>query len=313
MIEVDSVSKRFGGLYALKEVTFQVERGEVMGFLGPNGAGKTTMMRILACFSPPTTGLVKIAGLNVETDSLEIRRKIGYFLEKVSVYPDMRVAEFLDFVAEIKGVTGSLRKRVISEAVESCGLGQVQYRIIGNLSKGYRQRVGLAQALLNNPEILLLDEPTIGLDPEQVLGIRRLIKGLAGQRTVLLSTHILPEVSQICNKVIIIDKGRIVAIDTPERLSARLQESTLIRTQIEASDDLVIEKLGEIPGIVRMVKEEMVSKNISNYLIETRKGIDVPRELCGMAFKNQWILREIRPVEMSLEDIFLKLVTKENL
>jgi len=313
MIQVDSVSKSFGSVRALKDVSFQVQSGEVVGFLGPNGAGKTTMMRILACFTPPTNGSVRIGGLNGKTDSLAIRRKIGYFLEKASVYPDMRVAQFLGFVAEIKGVPRPSRKKAISDAVDICSLGQVRNRIIGNLSKGYRQRVCLAQALLNAPELLLLDEPTIGLDPEQVLDIRNLIKGFAGERTVVLSTHILPEVSQICNKVIIMDKGRIVTVDTIERLNVRLQGSTAIKAQIEATGEgeRVFEKLKEIPGFVRVKNEGVVSRNIYNYLIETGKDIDAPRELCAVVFKNKWILREIRPVKMSLEEIFLKLVTRE--
>ena len=313
MIRIDSVSKRFGPILALNGVTFQVGSGEIVGFLGPNGAGKTTMMRILACFLPPTSGSVSIDGLNVETDSLAIRRKIGYFLEKVSVYPDMRVAEFLGFVAEIKRVPVNLRKKGISEAMDACGLGRVRQRIIGNLSKGYRQRVGLAQALLNNPALLLLDEPTIGLDPKQVIEIRSLIKGLAGERTVVLSTHILSEVSQVCDKIVIIDEGRIVAVDTPEGLSLRLQELTSLHVQIEAFDGMVIEEMNKVPGIVQVEKEEDVSENVVNYLIKADEGIDVPRELCALAFNEKWILREIRPEKMSLEDAFLKLVTRERL
>lgn len=313
MIQVDSVSKRFGSILALKGVTFQVGAGEVVGFLGPNGAGKTTMMRILACVLPPTSGFVTIDGLNVNTDSLAIRRRNGYFLEKVSVYPDMRVAEFLGFVAEIKCIPGKLRKKAVSEVIDACGLVEVRQRIIGNLSKGYRQRVGLAQALLNSPALLLLDEPTIGLDPEQVIEIRTLIKGLAGERTVILSSHILPEVSQVCDKVIIIDKGRIIAVDTPEGLSLRLQESASFQVQIEASDGMVIEMMEKVPGIVQVEKEGDVSENVSNYLIKADKDIDVPDELCAMAFDNKWILREIRPTKMSLEDVFLKLVTRERI
>jgi len=311
MIQVDSVTKRFGSILALKGVTFQVGAGEVVGFLGPNGAGKTTMMRILACVLPPTSGFVTIDGLNVKTDSLAIRRRNGYFLEKVSVYPDMRVAEFLGFVAGIKRIPGKLRKKAVSEVIDACGLGQVRQRIIGNLSKGYRQRVGLAQALLNSPALLLLDEPTIGLDPEQVIEIRSLIKGLAGERTVILSTHILPEVSQLCSKTIIIDEGRVVAVDTPEGLGLHLQESASLQVQIEASDGMVIEMMEKVPGIIHVEKEGDAPENISNYLIKAEKGIDVPRELCALAFNEKWILREIRPVKMSLEDIFLKLVTRE--
>jgi ABC-2 type transport system ATP-binding protein len=311
MIEVDSVSKRFGAIEALHDITFRVQEGDIIGLLGPNGAGKTTTMRILSCFMPPTTGSVRIDGLDAERDSLAIRERLGYFLEKASTYPDMRVSAFLDFVARMKKVPTNARGKVVSEAMGFCGLEHMKDRIIGNLSKGYAQRVGLAQALLNNPKILLLDEPTIGLDPEQVVEIRTLIQGLAGQRTVVLSSHILPEVSQICNRVIIIDKGRIVATDTPERLSARLQNSNHFRVRIEASDRGVITKLDEIPGLIQVEEQATLSESISDYLIQAGKDVDVPRQLCALAFRNQWVLREIRPIRMSLEDVFLKLVTKE--
>ena len=313
MIKVDSVSKRFSSIHALKDVSFSVEKGERVGFLGPNGAGKTTMMRILACFMPPTSGEVKIDGLDLQTDSLAVRRKIGYFIEKVSIYPDMRVREFLKFVAEVKGVPRNERKRLLSEAVDACSLGHVTNRIIGNLSKGYRQRVGLAQTLLNNPEILLLDEPTIGLDPEQVVEFRNLIRGLGGERTVILNTHVLPEVSQTCNKVIIIDKGRILATDTPETLRLRFEKSKEVRARIDAADDRVIEKLKSIPEVIRLEKGEAVSDSVCDYVIEAKKEVDIPKELCSLAFEHGWILREIEPQKMSLEDTFLNVVTREEL
>ena len=311
MIEVDSVSKRFGAIQALHDVTFRVREGDIVGLLGPNGAGKTTTMRILSCFIPPTSGSVRIDGLDAEKNSLAIRERVGYFLEKASIYPDMRVAGFLDFVARIKKVPRDQRGKVVSEAMGLCGLDHMKDRIIGNLSKGYAQRVGLAQALLNNPKILLLDEPTIGLDPEQVVEIRNLIHGLAGRRTVILSSHILPEISQICNRVIIIDKGRIIAIDTPEKLSARLQNSNHFKVRIEAPDGGAITKLDEIPGMIRVEEEATLSRSTSDYLVQAGKDVDVPRQLCALAFRNQWVLREIRAIEMSLEDVFLKLVKKE--
>ncbi len=311
MLEMINVSKRFGSILALDEVSFKVQSGEIVGLLGPNSGGKTTIMRILACFFPPTNGAARVAGIDVERDSLSIRRKIGYFLEKASSYPNLRVSEFLWFVAGMKGVPRSFRRKAISEVVVACNLDNVVSRIIGNLSKGYRQRVGLAQALLNDPEVLLLDEPTIGLDPEQVSEIRGFIKGLRGRKTVLLSTHILSEVSQLCDKIIIIDKGRIVAVDTAEKLSAHLEESAAIFVQIEASNGDILEELKKIQGIVRIEKERTVSPEVSNYLIKAGKGFDIPRELCALAFKNQWILREMRSVKLSLEDIFLRLVAKE--
>lgn len=314
MIEVTSVNKHFGSISALKDVSFQVGKGEVAGLLGRNGAGKTTMLRLLACFLPPSEGQIKIAGLNLETDSLAVRRKIGYFLEKAPVYPEMRVVEFLEFVAKLKGVSRAVRKKGIAEVIEACGLGEVRHRLVGNLSKGYRQRVGLSQSLLGNPEVLLLDEPTIGLDPEQIIEIRALIKGLASRTTVLLSTHILSEASQMCNKIIILEKGSIVAADTIQRLNALLhQGAALFSTQIESSGGQVVERLNEIPGIIRLQLGKTVSPCISNYLIEAAAEVDLPVELCALAFKNRWILREIRPLNMSLEEIFIELITKEKL
>jgi gliding motility-associated transport system ATP-binding protein len=311
MIEVDSVSKNFGAIQALHDITFQVQEGDIIGLLGPNGAGKTTTMRILACFIPPSAGSVRIDGLDTDKDSLAIRQRVGYFLEKASIYPDMRVAAFLDFVARIKKVPRDSRGKVVSEAMEFCGLSHMKDRIIGNLSKGYAQRVGLAQALLNKPKILLLDEPTIGLDPEQVVEIRNLIHDMSGQRTVILSSHILPEVSQICNRVIIIDKGRIIAIDTPEKLSARMQDSNRFKVRIEAPDGGVTAKLKGIPGMIRVEEGTTLSGGTSDYLVQAGKDVDIPRQLCALAFSNQWVLRDMREIKMSLEDVFLKLVTRE--
>jgi ABC-2 type transport system ATP-binding protein len=311
MIEVEDITREFGSIVALKDVSFRVEKGEVVGFLGPNGAGKTTMMRILTCFIPPTSGVAKIDGLDVTRHSLEVRRKIGYFLERVALYPDMRVFPFLRFSGEVKGVERARIKQVVSEAMEICGLEQVGNRIINNLSKGYRQRVGLAQALLNKPEVLILDEPTIGLDPEQVSEIRKVIKALSGERTVILSSHILSEVSMICSKVIIIDNGRVVAVDTPENLSDLLQERVTTHVQIEGASEMVLEELKKISGVSRVEAKEKISDKILGYRIESEKGTDICGELNILAFRNQWILREIQPVEMSLEEIFFKIVAKE--
>ncbi len=311
MIEVNNITRHFGSIIALKDVSFRVGKGEVVGFLGPNGAGKTTMMRILTCFIPPTSGTAKVGGLDVTRHSLEVRRKIGYFLERVALYPDMRVFPFLRFAGEVKGIDRGSLKRCVNEAMEVCGLTHMKNRIINNLSKGYRQRVGLAQALLNEPEVLILDEPTIGLDPEQVSEIRKLIKGLSGQRTVILSSHILTEISMICNKVIIIDMGRIVAVDTPENLSHRLQERVATNVQIEGSPDNVLEELKNIHGVHKIETKERVSDKIVNYRIEYEKETDICVELNALAFRNQWILREIQTAEMSLEEIFFKMVAKE--
>lgn len=308
MIEVDGVSRQFGSIAAVKDVSFKVERGEVVGFLGPNGAGKTTMMRILTCFIPPSSGVAKVDGLDVTRHSLEVRRKIGYFLERVAMYPDMRVYPFLRFAAEVKGVGRSRRKHAVYEAMEMCGLVHMKDRIINNLSKGYRQRVGLAQALLNNPEVLVLDEPTIGLDPEQVSEIRKVIKGLSGQRTVILSSHILSEVSMICSKVIIMDRGRVIAVDTPENLGSLLQEKVVTNVRIEGASASVQEALKKIAGVCKVEAREKISESVTKYRIETEKDTDICLDLNTLAFGNNWILREIQTEEMSLEEIFFKIV-----
>ncbi len=312
MIQVQAVSKSFGSVQALREVSFSVEPGEIIGLLGPNGAGKTTMMRILACFMPPSRGRVCIDGLDVATDSLAIRKRIGYFLEKVSIYPEMRVDGFLGFVAGIKRVPRWMRQKAISNVIELCGLGRVRRRIIANLSKGYRQRVGLAQALLNNPMILLLDEPTSGLDPEQVVEVRGMVKGLAGQRTVILSSHILSEVSQVCNRVIIMDRGRLIAGGTPAELGLRLQESNCLRVLIQPWGQDIEDKLAGLDGVLGVDRKEAVEEGGGYYLIQARKEVDLARELCALAFAQGWVLREMVPVGSSLEDVFLKLVARSS-
>lgn len=315
MIEVASVGKRFGTINALRNVSFQVEKGEIVGLLGRNGAGKTTMLRILACFFPPSEGQVSIAGLNLATDSLAARRKIGYFLEKTPVYREMRVAEFLEFTAKLKGVAGAVRKNGLAEVMAVCGLDGVRRRIIGNLSRGYQTRIGLAQALLGEPEVLLLDEPTVGLDPEQIIEIRDLIKGLAGRKTIILSTHILPEVSQLCSKVIILDRGAIVAADSQQTLKAFLQRGNAAFTAlIDAPAGQVVEELQKTPGIVRVQLGQAVSPTVAHYLIEVAASdFDFPAALCGLAFRNRWILREFQPAKMNLEEMFVELLGKETL
>src|SRR5262245_38041336 len=231
MITVENVSKRFGPILAVDRISFSVPRGEVVGFLGPNGAGKSTSMRSLACFFPPTTGRVHIGGYDVVTQSLQVRRLVGYFPERVSVYPDLPVRSFLDFVAEAKDVPRFQRKREVGRVIEACGLSAVSDRIIGHLSKGYRQRVGIAQALMYRPQVLILDEPTIGLDPQQVVEIRKLIRDLGQDRTVILSTHILSEVSTVCDRVIIINQGRILASDPLAELRAQLRQTRRIEVE----------------------------------------------------------------------------------
>ncbi|MBI4412929.1 MAG: ABC transporter ATP-binding protein, partial [candidate division NC10 bacterium] len=233
MIEVEGLTKFYGPKAAIEEVSFEVAKGEVVGFLGPNGAGKTTTMRILACFMPPTSGTARLAGFDIGKHSLQVRRRIGYLPESVPLYGDMTVRQYLTFAAEAKGVPRPQRGGRVAEVMERCLISDVPERLVRNLSKGYRQRVGLAQALVGNPEVLILDEPTLGLDPKQILEIRSLIRDMRGERTVILSTHILPEVSMVCQRVIIIHEGRIAAVDTPENLNLRLQKSSRILLEVE--------------------------------------------------------------------------------
>jgi ABC-2 type transport system ATP-binding protein len=311
VIEVESVSKRFASTVALQDVSFQIKKGELVGLLGTNGAGKTTLMRIMTCFLPATSGRVRICGLDIDKNSLDVRSKIGYFIEKVPLYYDMRVADFLHFVAELKMVPKNQRKKAVSHIMAICGLEKVNGRIVKNLSKGYRQRVGLAQAMINDPEVLILDEPTIGLDPEQVFEIRDFIKGLGEKRTVILCSHNLYEVNKICSRVIIIDKGKIIATGTPDELGDRLQAGLQVYAQIEGPEQEVLKKLKEVPGFISIEKKEKLSDMVYNYLISAEKEIDIPRELGKMAFQNGWILRDMRSRKMNLEEIFLKLVVQE--
>ncbi|MDP7556183.1 MAG: ATP-binding cassette domain-containing protein, partial [Nitrospinota bacterium] len=226
MIQAENLTKFFGQTQAISNVSFSAAKGEILGFLGPNGAGKTTTMRLLSCFMPPTSGKARVAGYCVMNDSLEVRKRLGYLPENAPLYTHMTTRNYLHFVSEVKGIPAHERSRKVECVIGDCGLQEVSGRIIGVLSKGYRQRVGIAQALLNDPEVLILDEPTAGLDPKQIIEIRDLIKNLAGNRTIILSTHILPEVSMVCNRVIIINDGIIVAKDTPDNLMDQLQKNT---------------------------------------------------------------------------------------
>lgn len=304
MIQAHQLTKSFGPVWALRGVSFAVSRGEVAGFLGPNGAGKTTTMRILTGFFPPTSGTAQVAGYDVVDQSMEVRRRIGYFLERTPLYPEMRVEEFLHFAAEVKGVPRGRRRGRVQEVMERCGLVEVRRKIIAQLSKGYRQRVGLAQALVNDPEVLVLDEPTIGLDPEQVVEVRQFIRGLGGERTVLLSTHILSEVSVTCNKVIIIDRGRVLAVDTPENLTAALQRSTLLRVRLDGPPAEVEEALRRMSGVRRVAEED------GAFLVEAPREVDLAREVFQLAVQRGWVVRELAPRGLTLEEAFLKLVAE---
>jgi len=309
MIEVKNLTKYYGEIKGIEDISFSIGKGEITGFLGPNGSGKTTTMRILTCFFPPTRGKATVAGYDVTESPIEVRKRIGYMPETVPLYPDMKVITYLNFVAEAKRMDKGNKKRKISEVMEQCGIEDVSHRLVGNLSKGYRQRVGLAQALINDPEVLILDEPTIGLDPKQVVGIRELIKNLAGERTIILSSHILPEVSMICEKVVIIHQGEIVAVDTPENLTEKLQKTSKISVQIEGIKQEVTAKLKTMPGVVAVLEKEEDPPGVFSYEIESEKEKEISGELSYLVYNNKWKLVEMRPVKMSLEDIFIKLVT----
>ena len=311
MIQVENLTKYYGNIPAIEDITFTAEKGEILGFLGPNGAGKTTTMRILSCFMPATKGTAKVAGYDVFKDSLEVRKRIGYQPENVPTYRDMSVSAYLNFVAQVRGIDRRERKAKIGKVMDECGITEVSGKLIGKLSKGYRQRVGIAQALVHDPEVLILDEPTIGLDPRQIHGMRDLIKNLGGKRTIILSTHILPEVSMTCQRVVIINEGRLIAVDTPDNLMARLQKGTKILAEIEGPPDDIMKELKGVSGVTKIEKKDAKSENTFTYLIDSTIDRDIRKELFATISKNGWSLTEIRQIDMSLEDIFLKLVTEE--
>ena len=310
MIEVEGLTKHYGPVAAIEDVTFSVGKGEIMGFLGPNGAGKTTTMRILSCYMPATRGRAQVAGYDVFTESLEVRKRIGYLPENIPLYGDLTVSSYLDFVAEVKGVGRSERRRRVADIMERCLVDDVQNKLVAKLSKGYRQRVGLAQALVSDPEVLILDEPTIGLDPKQIIEIRQLIKSLAGQHTVILSTHILPEVSMVCSRVIIINEGKVVAVDSPENLTNQLAKSARIQLQVEGPAEAVAQELRRLPGVLGVEQKALVN-GVGTFVVESEQERDLRRELARAVVGRQWGLLELRPVALTLEDIFIQLVTEE--
>lgn len=308
MIEVEHLTKAYGAFRAIDDISFTVEKGEILGFLGPNGAGKTTMMRVLTCFFPPTKGRVRVAGHDCFEDSLEVRKRIGYLPERVPLYDEMKVADYLRFVAAIKGARSRDVGPKVARIMADCGLADVSGKPIGAISKGYRQRVGIAQALVNDPEVLILDEPTAGLDPRQIKEIRKLIKDLAGKHTVILSTHILPEVSLLCGRVIIINNGKLVAVDRPENLASEGSRRMFLR--IDGEGQAIEQELSRTDGI-RGVAREQASDDAGAFIVvldDERRG---RQAINAMIERNHWELVEMRPVETSLEDVFIKLVTTE--
>lgn len=310
MITVEGLTKTYGEVRALENVSFQVEEGDVLGFLGPNGAGKTTTMRIITGFMPPTRGRAIVGGYDVQKDSLAVRRQTGYLPENSPLYWDMDVWGYLHFVAEIKGIPRGDRARKVREVMDEVGVTEVQDRTVGKLSKGYKQRVGLAQALLNDPPILILDEPTLGLDPKQIIEIRQLIKSMTGKRTIVLSTHILPEVSMVCQRVIIINKGELVAVDTPENLTDRLQKSRQMEIVVRGPQAEVEEKLRNMTGVTG-VQVTQRQDNLLTVVVDCEKGADLRPGVARTLVGSGWDLYEIRAIEMTLEDIFIQLVTEE--
>jgi len=310
VIEVQNVTKHYGPVAAVSDVSFRVEKGQILGFLGPNGAGKTTTMRVLTGCVPPTGGTAKIAGFDVIDQPIEAKRRTGYLPETPPLYPDMTVREYLTFCARINGLPSSDRKRRIDEAMARTSVGDMADRHCGKLSKGYRQRVGLAQAILHNPDVLVLDEPTAGLDPKQIIETRELIKALAGDHTIILSTHILPEVSQTCERVVIINRGRVVAEDTPENLTGRLQGSETVRLRIDAAGADLEAPLRETPGVASVTVGVPDGDGVL-VDVQAESGADIRRALANAVVTRGWGLLEMTRARLSLEEIFLELTTEE--
>jgi len=310
VIEVQHITKRYGRVTAVDDVSFRVERGEILGFLGPNGAGKTTTMRILTGYIPPTEGRATVAGFDVFTHPIDAKLRTGYLPETPPLYPDMTVREYLDFVARIKGVPPKERKERVTAAMKRAHVDDVPGKHCSKLSKGYRQRVGLAQALIHNPEVLILDEPTAGLDPKQIIETRDLIRSLGGDHTIVLSTHILPEVAQTCQRVVIINKGRVVAVDSPEGLTARLKGAETMYVQLDSGGADAVALLQEIPGVTRVVSADHRTGGDA-FEVESARGTDIRRDIARAIVTRGWGLLELRPMRMSLEEIFLQVTTEE--
>ena len=308
MIDVHQITKRYGQHTAIDRVTFSVAKGEVLAFLGPNGAGKTTTMRILTCFMPATEGTASVAGYDCLDQPLEVKRRIGYLPEMPPVYQELTVDEYLRFVGGLRGLTGPMLTAALSREIERLGLGPVQRRLIGNLSRGYRQRVGLAQALIHDPPVLILDEPTVGLDPKQIIEIRELIKSLAGSHSVILSTHILPEATAVCQRVVIISGGRIVAEDSPDRLSTRLRHSEKIALTLMRAPADAEARLRQVDGVLHV----HANGPAGHFLLESQLGKDIREDLARLAVTNDWGLVELKLISMTLEDVFLKLTRDED-
>jgi ABC-2 type transport system ATP-binding protein len=312
MIKVEGLTKRYANHVAVDNISFEVAKGQIVGFLGPNGAGKTTTMRVLTCFLPPTSGSASIGDFDVLEHPMEVKKRIGYLPETPPLYPDMEVGEYLEFVGRLKNVPGSSLARRVDEVAEKCSVADVKMKLIGKLSKGYRQRVGLAQAIIHNPDVLILDEPTSGLDPQQIIETRDLIKGLAGDHTIILSTHILPEVEQLCERVIIIAKGKLVATDTVANLTSRLRgaETVAIEVLPRNGSELVAHevqhKLEQVAGVSRVLARDHHNGALA-FTVESQQGQHVRPELARAVIEAGWNLNDLHAVGLSLEEIFLEL------
>ena len=306
MIEVKNLTRYYGTRRAINNISFQIEKGEVVGFLGPNGAGKSTTMNIISCILPASSGSAKINGFDTFEQSLEIRKVIGYLPETPPLYSDMIVADYLNFAAGIRGVDAKRISSSVDRVIEKCSRKDVSRRIISRLSKGYQQRVGLAQAMIHDPEILILDEPTIGLDPIQIIEIRKLIHELTAEHTIILSSHILPEINQICKRVIIINDGEIAAVDSLGGLAASLRKSDRLSLTVRNSENNVVEKLNGLDQVISATNDEG-----NQYLIECALSSNLQDEIAKLALENNWGIVELKPVSMTLEDIFLKLTLEE--
>jgi len=315
MIKVEGLTKRYARTLAVDNISFEVEKGQIVGFLGPNGAGKTTTMRVLTCFLPPTSGGAHVAGFDVLEQPLEVKKRIGYLPETPPLYPDMEVGEYLTFVGRLKGLANADVPKRVTEVCDRCAIGEVRMKLIGKLSKGYRQRVGLAQAILHNPDVLILDEPTSGLDPKQIIETRELIRSLAGDHTIILSTHILSEVEHSCERVVIINQGKLVAQDTVTNLTNRLRGSESVAVEVAAANGNlnhaeVRQRLEQVAGVSRVVLKD-TKDNHCAFEVESMQGRSIRAEVARAVVTGGWDLNELRPVGFSLEDIFLQLTASE--
>ncbi len=312
MIKVEGLTKRYARMAAVDNVSFEVAKGQIVGFLGPNGAGKTTTMRVLTCFLPATEGRAEVAGYDVTTQPMEVKRRIGYLPETPPLYPDMEVCEYLEFVGRLKGVPKSNLKQRLDEVAERCSIADVKTKLIGKLSKGYRQRVGLAQAIIHNPDVLILDEPTSGLDPKQIIETRDLIKSLAGDHTIILSTHILPEVEAVCERVIIINKGKVVATDTVDNLTHRLRGSEAVTVELTGAPgaDDVQRKLELVSGVSRVVAKEGRG-GMLKFEVESLQGRQIRPDLARAVVESGWQLHELHSAAFSLEEVFIELTSSQ--